>query len=111
MKKLISIFTAFTTISMLSGLFLVLPVHAATFADGDLVREADEFDVYIVKLVGDKMFKRLILNPDVFNMYGHLEWTDIQVVDDGTLTTYTTSELVRADGDEKVYKLYPDGGV
>ncbi len=111
MKKLISIFTAFTTISMLSGLFLILPVHAATFADGDLVREADEVDVYIVKLVGDKTFKRLILNPDVFNMYGHLEWTDIQVVDDGTLTAYTTSELVRADGDEKVYKLYPDGDV
>ncbi len=111
MKKVISIFTAFTTILSLSGLLLVLPVSAVTFADGDLVRESDEFDVYIVKLVGSSQFKRLILNPDVFNMYGHLEWGDIQVVADGTLASYTTSELVRADGDEKVYKLFPDGDV
>lgn len=111
MKKAISVFTAFTTILWLSGLFMILPVNAVTFADGDLAREADEFDVYIVKLVGAKKFKRLILNPDVFNMYGHLKWGDIQVVADGTLAAYTTSELVRADGDEKVYKLYPDGDV
>ena len=111
MKKCISIFTALTTILWLSGVAMLPIAHATTFADGDLAREADEFDVYIVKLVGDKMFKRLILNPDVFNMYGHLKWTDIQVVDDGTLTAYTVSELVRADGDEKVYKLYPDGDV
>jgi len=111
MKKAISIFTALTTVLWLSGVAMILPVHAVTFADGDLAREADEFDVYIVKLAGDKKFKRLILNPDVFNMYGHLKWGDIQVVADGTLTDYTTSELVRADGDEKVYKLFPDGDV
>jgi len=111
MKKLISIVTAFTTVLWLSGLFMIFPVHAVTFADGDLAREADEFDVYIVKLVGDKQFKRLILNPDVFNMYGHLNWADIQVVVDGELADYTTSELIRADGDEKVYKLFPDGDV
>lgn len=109
MKKLISVFTALTTILWLSGVAMILPVSAATFADGDIVREADEFDVYIIKLVGDKKFKRLILNPDVFNMYGHLKWENIQVVADGELADYTTSELVRADGDEKVYKLYPDG--
>jgi len=111
MKKAISIFTALTTILWLSGVAMLPIAHAVTFADGDLVREADELDVYIVKLVGDKQFKRLILNPDVFNMYGHLNWEDIQVVADGTLADYTTSELVRADGDEKVYKLFPDGDV
>lgn len=110
MKKLISVFTALTVTLWLSGIFMILPVHAA-FADGDLVRETDEFDVYIVKLVGDKKFKRLILNPDVFNMYGHLKWGDIQVVADGTLADYTTSELVREINDDKVYKLYPDGDV
>jgi len=111
MKKTISIFTALTTILWLSGVAMLPIVHAVDFADGDLVRETDEFDVYIIKLVGDKQFKRLILNPDVFNMYGHLNWEDIQVVADGTLADYTTSELVRADGDEKVYKLFPDGDV
>ena len=109
MKKFISVVTAFTMMITLSGLFTPSAVQGATFADGDLVREVDEFDVYIVKLVGAKMFKRLILNPDVFNMYGHLNWGDIQVVADGSLDSYATSELVRATGDEKVYKLFPDG--
>ncbi|MFW6120705.1 MAG: hypothetical protein ACOC80_07365 [Petrotogales bacterium] len=111
MKKTIAIFTALTTVLWLSGIAMIFPAQAATFADGDLARESDEFDVYIIKLVNDKQFKRLILNPDVFNMYGHLSWDDIQVVDDGALDDYETSELVRADGDDKVYKLYPDGDV
>lgn len=111
MKKTISIITALTTVLWLSGVAMIFPVQAATFADGDLARESSEFDVYIIKLVNDKQFKRLILNPDVFNMYGHLSWDDIQVVDDGTLDDYTTSTLVRADGDDKVYNLYPDGDV
>lgn len=110
MKKAISVFTALTVTLWLSGLFMILPIHAA-FADGDLARETDEFDVYIIKLVGAEKFKRLILNPDVFNMYGHLEWGDVQVVADGALADYTTSELVREINDDKVYKLYPDGDV
>ncbi len=111
MKKLISVFTALTTILWLMGAYLVLPVKAVTFTDGALARESDEFDVYIIKLVGAEKFKRLILNPDVFNMYGHLKWSNVQVVADGTLADYTTSELVREINDTKVYKLYPDGDV
>jgi len=113
MKKTISIFTALTTILWLSGVAMLAPisVQAADIINGDVVREADEFDVYIIKLVGDKKFKRLVLNPDVFNMYGHLEWSNVEVVADGTLDAYTTSTTVRADGDDKVYQLYPDGDV
>ena len=109
MKKAISIFTALTTILWLSGVAMVLPARAVTLVDGDVAREADEFDVYIIKIVGDKKFKRLILNPDVFNMYGHLKWENVKVVPDGTLDDYTTSTLVREVNDTKVYKLYPDG--
>ncbi len=113
MKKAISIFTALTTVLWLSGVAMLAPttVYAADISDGDVVREADEVDVYIIKLVGDKKFKRLILNPDVFEMYGHLNWSDVEVVEDGTLDAYETSTLVRAQGDDKVYKLYPDGDV
>ena len=111
MKKFISVFTAFTTILWLAGSLVVFtPVaKAVTFADGDIVRESNSFDVYIIKLVGAEKFKRLILNPDVFNMYGHLKWSNVQVVAAGTLSAYVTSEIVRAQGDDKVYKLYPDG--
>ncbi len=109
MKKTISVFTALTTILWLVGAYMFLPVYGATFVDGDIARESDEFDVYIIKLVGAEKFKRLILNPDVFNMYGHLKWSNVKVVANGDLSAYTTSDLVRAQGDEKVYQLYPDG--
>ena len=108
MKKFISVFTALTTTLWLVGGLFVIPVHAA-IVDGDIVREASQFDVYIIKLVGTDKFKRLILNPDVFNMYGHLKWENVKVVAAGTLDAYTTSELVREINDTKVYKLYPDG--
>lgn len=79
--------------------------------DGDLIRATNAFDVYIVKLVGNKKFKRLILNPDIFNQYKHLKWENIQVISQEVLDQYTTSDLVRAFGDPKVYKLYANGDV
>lgn len=82
--------------------------------DGDLIRnptaeEPAKFDVYIIKLIGDKKFKRLILSPHVFDSYGHLRWDDIESVDQSTMDSYTTSELVRAIGGVKVYRLAPSG--
>ncbi|MEX0877574.1 MAG: hypothetical protein WDZ40_01765 [Candidatus Spechtbacterales bacterium] len=78
---------------------------APVFADGDLVREAGSDDVYIVKLVGVKKFKRLIINPAIFNSYGHLEWANIQDVVAGSLDGYTLSDMIRELNGEKVYKV------
>jgi len=89
--------------------FFASIAEAVNITEGDVVRESDDIDVYIIKLIGNKKFKRLILNPDVFNMYGHLKWENIKVVSPGTLESYTTSTLVKALGDEKVYKLFPAG--
>ena len=80
--------------------------------EGALIRSTwweDKYDVYIVKYVGSKKFKRLILSPSVFNNYGHLNWEDVIDVDWATLDSFTTSELVRAVGDDKIYRLYPQG--
>ncbi len=77
--------------------------------EGALIRANGDFDVYIVKYVGAKKFKRLILSPSVFNNYGHLKWSDIRDVDQSVVDAFTTSELVRAVNDSKVYKLYPAG--
>lgn len=83
-------------------------VSAQVISDGDLVR-ADQ-DVYIIKIVGPKTYKRLILNPEVFNSYGHLRWDNIKQVSQATLNTYTTSTLVRLfQGDGAVYRLFPEG--
>jgi len=84
-------------------------VSTAGIPEGTLIRAIGDFDVYIVKYVGTKKFKRLVLSPSVFNNYGHLKWSDVRDIDQSVVNAFTTSELVRAVGDEKVYKLYPAG--
>jgi len=83
--------------------------QAVDVVEGDLIRAINDIDVWIVKYMGDKKFKRLILNPDVFNMYGHLNWGDIKDIDASVVNSFTESTLIRAVGDTKVYKLYPAG--
>ena len=79
--------------------------------EGALIKTVTNPDIYIVKYVGTKKFKRLILNPSVFNNYGHLKWEDVMDVSQATLDEFITSELVRAVGDDKIYKLYPQGNI
>ena len=124
LKKAISTVTAITTVVWLSGMsmFAITPAIAAV-VDGSLVKSdatnsdgsptLESLDVYIVKVVGTKQFKRLVLNPTVFNSYGHLNWEDIQTVSQSVMDGYTTSGLVRVDTDpdEKVYAMTPDGDI
>ena len=77
--------------------------------EGALIRAYGDIDIYIVKYAGAKKFKRLILSPSVFNNYGHLRWEDVIDVDQATLDEFTTSSLVRAVGDDKIYWLYAQG--
>lgn len=77
-------------------------------ADGDLIRQKGGIDVYIVKLISTKKFKRIILNSAVFNNYQHLKWENVREVDGAILDSFATSDLVRAAGDQKVYRLYPN---
>ncbi len=118
MKKLLSIALAVSTIAMY-GAFIV-PVANAAVIDGDIVSSTTTFvdgdgntyqpyDVFIVKVVGSKMFKRLVLNPQVFTSYGHLKWSNLKKISATEIKTFTTSALVRVINDEKVYKLSPDG--
>jgi len=92
---------------------LVIPLKtwAVDIIDGDLIRAQGTLDVYIVKIVGAEKFKRLILNPEIFNQYGHLKWENIKDVDQAVLDEYIVSDLIRVVGDDKVYKLYPNGDV
>jgi len=82
---------------------------AFRFADGAMIRAIGDIDVYIVKYVGNKQFKRLILSPSVFNSYGHLKWENVLDVEKSVVDSFVTSELVRAVKDTKVYKMYPSG--
>ena len=100
---------------------LITPLsYAQTIVDGDLIRnpnaEGDlKYDIYIVKLVGPKKFKRLILSPHVFDSYGHLSWDNVNVVDEATMSQYATSNFVRCSDpshgvdDPKIYRLNASG--
>ncbi len=120
-KKSISVLTTVATTISLSGVAMLAPMAAmaATVVDGDIVSPDASFtedgityysyDVFIVKMIGSKTFKRLVLNPQVFESYGHLEWGNIKTISADTVDGYTTSQLVRETGKEPVYKLVPDG--
>ena len=91
-----------------------------TVLDGDIIRDPDaegtaQFDIYIVKIINNKRFKRLILSPHVFESYEHLDWNNIKLVDQATMDSFTLSNLVRCSDsdanidDPKIYSLMPNG--
>lgn len=99
----------------------IIEEETTTIVDGDLIRNPNaegmaQFDIYIVKFVGDKKFKRLILSPHVFESYEHFDkngngspWDDVIDVAQSVMDEQTTSDLVRAVGDSKVYRLTASG--
>ena len=107
MKKLIPLLIISLIFPLVSPWFIPSGVFAATIIDGDLVKTSDSPDVYIIK----EKYKRLILNPEIFNQYGHLKWGNIKIISQTEISEYEVSDLVRAVGDEKVFKLYPSGDV
>ena len=75
--------------------------------EGNLIRATGDNDIFIINQFG---FKRLFLNPVIFNMYGHLGgWANVKTVAPATRDAFVTSPYYRADGDTKVYKLEQTG--
>jgi len=118
MKKLLSIALAVSTIALAGASFV--PSAKAAVIDGDIVsataafNDADgntyqAYDVFIIKVIGSKVFKRLVLNPQVFTSYGHLKWSNLKKLSASEVAGYTTSSLVRVINEQPVYKLAPNG--
>lgn len=91
------------------------PVSAAIPADfglreGDIISVAgsDDPDIYIINGHG---YKRLFLNPAIFNFYGHLRWENVRTVDAPTRDAFITSGLFRncEAGDSKVWGVEVNG--
>jgi hypothetical protein len=78
-------------------------------SDGDIVRTADSFDVYIIKLKNGKKYRRLILSPRVFSSYGHLHWENLKLISREQMDEYVLSDLVQVRGDVYIYRLFPSG--
>ena len=70
-----------------------------------MIRAEGDYKVYIVH----GGYKRWIQSADIFNFYGHLNFSAVQVVSQEIVNSYSNSWLVRADGDEKVYEINGDG--
>lgn len=77
--------------------------------EGAIIRTIGDVDIYIVKYIGNKKFKRLILNPSVFRSYGHLRWEDVIEVEEETVNSFATSSLVRNANTGRIYSLTVDG--
>lgn len=88
---------------------LALPALALYIPDGAIVKTANNPDVYIVKLLNGSNYKRLVLNPQVFQSYGHLKWSNLLTINQSMMDSFTTSDLVRVDGQTSIYRLIPDG--
>ena len=115
-QKTISALTAITTVLSLSGVLLV-PVAGAVsptdygLKEGDTVSAAgsDDPDVYIVNEWG---YKRLFLNPVIFNFYGHLGgFANVRNVSPATRDAFVTSGLFRncESDDQKVWGVQTTG--
>jgi len=76
--------------------------------EGDLIRAQGDFDIFIINQSG---YKRLFLNPTIFNMYGHLNggWKAVKTVTPQTRDAFVTSKLYRYVDSPKVYQLEVTG--
>ncbi|MCC6934092.1 MAG: hypothetical protein IT406_00120, partial [Candidatus Yanofskybacteria bacterium] len=109
-QRTLAALTMATTVMSLAG-FAAFPLTAAAVApadfglkEGDVIRATGDVDLYIVNELG---FKRLFVNPAIFNLYGHLGWSKVKEVSPATRDAFKTSGLFRncESGDAKVYGL------
>ncbi|MDP3794557.1 MAG: hypothetical protein Q8R13_01350, partial [bacterium] len=108
-KKVLSVTLATSTTLWLSGLSLIAPIASAAapgnLMDGDTFRVGTDAKVYIAKMVGDKYFKRWVMTPDIFNVYGHLSWSAIKSISQADADMYVETKLVRVESDPMVWYL------
>src|SRR3989344_5690720 len=115
--KALTVLTSVTTMLSMSGVMYLAPVASAVapadygLKEGDVVSAAgsDDPDVYIVNELG---YKRLFLNPAIFNFYGHLGgFAAVKNVSAATRDAFGTSGLFRncETNDPKVYGVETTG--
>ena len=105
---IMSVFVLFTSYILLAG---SIQTHAQLqeVQNGDLIQTQGSNDVYLVKRTNTKAFKRLILNPMIFNAYPELHWENIKTVNQETFHSITTSDLITPNNSQATYRLFPAG--
>ena len=75
--------------------------------DGDVIQAQGSNDIYIVKKINNKAFKRLILNPHIFNAYPNLDWNNVKQVNQDTFHTFILSDLITPQNSDDIYRIFP----
>lgn len=114
LKPLLCDISVVLTILCLSASVLATtPVTAANnsitqdraIQNGSLITTKNSSDVYIVKHIGRKKYRRLILNPAILNSYANLRWNNVVTVSESTLRQYTISHFIKVQGSNTIYEL------
>lgn len=109
-KKAMASMTMVASVLSLGG-YAVIPTAALAavpadygLTEGDTIRATGDVDIFIVNAHG---YKRLFVNPAIFNLYGHLGWSKVKEVSPSARDAFPTSGLFRncESGDQKVYGL------
>jgi len=92
-------------LALIMALFLVLIAPffvsaAEEYPNGSLIRAQDDYKVYVI--FNDK--KRWLKNLEVFNSY-NFKWENVKIVNSDTIKNIGFNNLVRTEGDAKVYAL------
>jgi len=90
------------------AILFAFPANAQV-PEGAIVKTVNNPDVYIVKYNAGGQYKRLVLNPLVFQSYGHLKWENLLTISQSEMDSFDTSSLVKVDGSSDVYELTPTG--
>ena len=100
----ITVLLALVGLFALSSLVLAATSEQFGLKDGDIISTTGDPDIYIVNENG---YKRLFVNPQIFNLYGHLGWDKVKHVPPGVRDSFITSGLFRncESSDPKVYGL------
>ncbi len=106
-KKLLSAMFLFLLIAC--SFSIASDINAMSIPEGAVIKTVHNPDVYIVKYKNGKQYKRLVLNPQVFESYGHLKWENILTVDQAIMNSFVVSDLVMVFGQGNIYQLIPDG--
>lgn len=106
-KKILSMALIFSF--MVNFAYFAPTANATIIPEGAVVKTANHYDVFIIKYKNGKQYKRLVLNPQVFESYGHLRWEDILIISQSEMDSFPTSDLVRVDGQNDIYQLIPNG--
>ena len=84
------------------------PTTQRAAPDHTLIREVGKIDVFLSRIANGKRFKRLLLNPTVFEGYG-FDWQSVRDVGADEIERWAHSSLVHLEGDTEVWQLFPDG--